>query len=36
MGRLWQRATGRLVLGMLVVLGLAGMIPPAAGQEQVE
>ena len=36
MGRLWQRAMGRLVLGMLVVLGLAGMIAPAAGQEQVE
>ena len=36
MGRLWQRATGRLVLGMLVVLGLVGMTAPAAGQGQVE
>ena len=37
MGRLWPRATGRLVLGVLVVLGLVGTVAaPAVGQEQVE
>jgi multiple sugar transport system substrate-binding protein len=36
MGRLCQGAAGRLVLGVLVVLGLVGMAAPAAGQEQVE
>jgi multiple sugar transport system substrate-binding protein len=36
MGRLWQGAAGRLVLGVLVVLGLVGMAAPVAGQGQVE
>jgi multiple sugar transport system substrate-binding protein len=36
MGRLWQGAVGRLVLGVLVVVGLVGMAAPVAGQEQVE
>jgi multiple sugar transport system substrate-binding protein len=37
MGRLWQGAAGRLVLGALVVLGLVETVAaPAAGQEQVE
>ena len=37
MRRLWQRATGHVVLAMLVLLGLAGVMAiPAAGQETVE
>jgi multiple sugar transport system substrate-binding protein len=36
-GRLWQRASGHIVLAMLVLLGLAGVQAiPAAGQETVE
>ena len=36
MGKLWQGAAGRLVLGVLVVLSLVGMAAPVAGQGQVE